>query len=66
MNRGAIHYTTILQPKAGRMIWARDTISYKFTVGKRPAKVRARVSHGEDTVSATNEVEQAGLDTSLG
>jgi hypothetical protein len=61
MNRGAIHYTTILQRKAGRMIWAHDAISYKFTFGKRPAKVGARVSHGEDTVSATNEQNRQAL-----
>jgi len=66
MNRGAIHYTTILQRKAGRMIWAHDAISYKFTFGKRPAKVGARVSHGEDTVSATNEQNRQALIHRLG
>jgi hypothetical protein len=60
-NRGAIHYTTILQRKAGRMIWARDAISYTFTFGKRSAKVGARVSHGEDTVSATNQQNRQAL-----
>jgi len=66
MNRGAIHYTTILQSKEGRMIWAHDAISYKFTFGKRPAKVGACVSHGEDTVSATNEQNRQALIHRLG
>jgi hypothetical protein len=62
----AIHYTTILQRKAGRMIWAHDAISYKFTFGKWPAKVGARVSHSEDTVSATNEQNRQALIHRLG
>ena len=50
-----VEYPAILQCKPREVIWAHDGVPLEFAFGERPAKVGACLSHGKQTISATDQ-----------
>src|SRR6266699_2053098 len=55
MHGWAIKHTTIVKRKSRGVIWTNNTVPDQFAFRKRPTKMRARLRHREDSLSATNK-----------
>src|SRR6266567_2344988 len=55
MHGWAIKHTTIVKRKSRGVIWTNNTVPDQFAFRKRPTKMRARLRHRKDSLSATNK-----------